>query len=164
MAAQRSYQEFQEQDYIDSYDYNEQVEYYQSAVDAYYAFSEENESFSPIEDEQERLDNEAIAYVAPRQYKRRFRNISRLERILAVTIVFVTLSFGIATIFIRAQISSTINQTTAVESENNERSSQINELRQQVNELSTAERVQAIAKERGLELHDNNLARATADR
>ncbi|SJZ40871.1 cell division protein FtsL [Pilibacter termitis] len=95
--------------------------------------------------------------VAPRPFKKRFKNISRLEKVLIATIIIGMIAFGVATIFLRTKITSVVNQTVNVEVENQQTKDRINELQQQSNELLRAERVKQIAEKQGLTANDENV-------
>jgi cell division protein FtsL len=139
-------------DYDKTYDYQEQNYYYERDLEAFYAAAaQESEE---VEQKQEELfinqEPKMPIYAAPRPFKSRFKDVSRLEKILAATIVFVTICFAVSTIFVRSKITGTMNVVNAVERENLTLTTNINDLRQQVTELSRRDRIETIAQQYGL--------------
>jgi len=140
-------------DYDQTYDYQEQNYYYERDLEAFYAAAAAKES---EEVEQERLEPiydqepQMPIYAAPRPFKSRFKDVSRLEKILAATIVFVAICFAVSTIFVRSKITGTMNEVNAVERDNQALTTSINDLRQQVTELSRRDRIETIAQQYGL--------------
>ena len=161
--AQRKEEYYHDYDYeYDySYDYQEQEEYYEQEVQDFYAFTQEKESFEEPVFEQE---IKAPIYAAPRPFKSRFKDVSRLEKILAMTILFVAVCFAVSTIFVRSKITGTMNDVNAVESANQVLTTNINDLRQQVTELSRRDRIERIAREFGLTTVNSDVRGATRNR
>jgi len=141
-------------DYDQTYDYQEQNYYYERDLEAFYAAAAQESEPA----EQEQIQEEAYydqepkmpIYAAPRPFKSRFKDVSRLEKILAATIVFVIICFAVSTIFVRSKITGTMNEVNAVERENLTLTTNINDLRQQVTELSRRDRIETIAQQYGL--------------
>ncbi|MDR2832809.1 MAG: cell division protein FtsL [Streptococcaceae bacterium] len=148
----------QEEFYQTDYDYYgndyQEVEYYYEEMNAYAAFADEVKNYPQEEFDPQQMNNKVI-YKAPRPFKTYWNKFSRLEKILGMTIVFVTVCFAISTIFVRSKIDGVLSDTSSVQTQNATIVNNINDLRQQVNELSRRERVEQVARDYGLSVQDN---------
>jgi cell division protein FtsL len=97
--------------------------------------------------------------VVSRPFRRRFKNVTNLEKALVLTILITFCAMSIATVTVRNKINGITNQTVLLNQKNVETVDKINDLKQEVNELSRRERVEKIAKEKGLTLNDGNITK-----
>lgn len=89
--------------------------------------------------------------------KQRLRNVSFIEKILAVFLLAAVISIAVLTIQVRTAIVQTTNGITDAQAEISQKEETALKLEQERNELSKADRIKDIAEEQGLSENDGNL-------
>jgi cell division protein FtsL len=153
--AERKVYDFDNEYNYDAYtDYNETA-YYDGYADVY----PNTQDDGPVPQETIVESTKQVEHVSPLPMNPRGKlsKITRYERAVAITILFVFVAFAVAQIFVSTKISSTQNQITTIQAEINSKNDKIDELKQQRNELLRADRVKKIASDRGLSVNENNI-------
>ncbi|MDR0922664.1 MAG: cell division protein FtsL [Lactobacillales bacterium] len=143
----------------DDYAVNYDETYYQAtSYSNYVSQVADVDDMSALEIEEIKQPNETIQHsVNPHNPYKRFNKITRLEKILFLTIVFVIISFAVSMIYVRTVITETTNEVTTIQGDISKKERRIEELKQQSTELLNAERVKKIAEEKGLSKNDDNI-------
>jgi cell division protein FtsL len=147
-------------DDYDFYDYEEaNGDVYPMEMPVHHPFAadydeDENEEY---ETGQVSMDELSSMQTSPQKTRNKLKKLSRIERVLIVTIIFVAVSFAVATVFVRTKITDTTNQVTDIQSTIDSKETAMNELRQKSNELLRSDRVKKIAEKQGLKSNDANL-------
>ncbi len=103
--------------------------------------------------EDERL-RETIPYLVPQS---KLKKVSKLEKIVFITIIVTFLALSVATIKMTTSINREEEAITAIQSKMAASSSAIDKLEQEKNELLRADRVKSIAEKAGIEMREDNI-------
>ncbi|MGX7352730.1 cell division protein FtsL [Enterococcus canis] len=89
--------------------------------------------------------------------KKKLRHITYLERIVVMALVVAGVALAVMTIQMRTSVNQTLTDIGQIQNEVNTTKTDITRLEQEKGELSRADRVQKIAKEKGLKDHADNI-------
>jgi len=102
------------------------------------------------------VDNELIEVMDSQLPKRKLLKISKIEKIVYLTITLVAVTFAFAIIYSITTVQTINNKNAITKAENDKIQESVDELQQKVSELLRADRVKKIAKKKGLSDNSNN--------
>ncbi|MDR1473374.1 MAG: cell division protein FtsL [Lactobacillales bacterium] len=111
------------------------------------------------EHSKETVNDELIEVVDSQLPKRKLLKISRIEKIVYLTITLVAVIFAFAIIYSITTVQTINNKNAITKAENDKIKESIDELQQKVSELLRADRVKKIAKKKGLSDNSSNSAK-----
>jgi cell division protein FtsL len=111
------------------------------------------------EHSKETVDDELIEVVDSQLPKRKLLKISRIEKIVYLTITLVAVIFAFAIIYSITTVQTINNKNAITKAENDRIKESVDELQQKVSELLRADRVKKIAKKKGLSDNSSNSAK-----
>ncbi|MGI6155022.1 MAG: cell division protein FtsL [Enterococcus sp.] len=95
--------------------------------------------------------------VVPLSPARRLKRISKLEKAIAVGLIFATLVISLFMIHLRTSITQIEHNISIIQSDVSTEKEKKLQLEQEKSELSKSERIRKIAEEKGLTIHSDNL-------
>lgn len=95
--------------------------------------------------------------VVPLSPARRLKRISKLEKAIAVGLIFATLAISLFMIHLRTSITQIEHNISIIQSDVSTEKEKKLQLEQEKSELSKSERIRKIAEEKGLTIHSDNL-------
>ncbi len=95
--------------------------------------------------------------VVPLSPARRLKRISKLEKVIAVGLIFATLAISLFMIHLRTSITQIEHNISIIQSDVSTEKEKKLQLEQEKSELSKSERIRKIAEEKGLTIHSDNL-------
>ena len=104
--------------------------------------------------EQDERLRETVPYLVPQS---KLKKVSKLEKIVFITIIVTFLALSVATIKMTTSINREEEAITAIQSKMAASSSAIDKLEQEKNELLRADRVKSIAEKAGIEMREDNI-------
>ncbi|MDR0690907.1 MAG: cell division protein FtsL [Streptococcaceae bacterium] len=98
----------------------------------------------------EAVSDELVEVMDSQLPKRKLLKISRIEKIVYLTIALVAVTFAFAIIYSITTVQTINNKNAIIKAENDKIQESVDELQQKVNELLRADRIKKIAKKKGL--------------
>lgn len=100
----------------------------------------------------------------PASPARRLKKVSRMEKFLAVFLLFAIIGLAVLTIYVRTDISQLEHEVSQIEAETAQNAVEKTRLEQEKSELSKAERIKEVAEKKGLTNKNNDNLRKVTDK
>lgn len=99
--------------------------------------------------------------IAPELFKRKFRNLTFVEKRFYLSIIFSVIMLSISMVYVRTKIIEVEQDTLDIQTQVSDKQDKIKMYDQKINELMSSDRVTKQANDNGIKSNPNNVMKAT---